>query len=139
MTWMQGWFERILTRLDRIDGHLEKMAIKEKLLDGERLMDNQDVCQKLNISRERPTRLVAKQITAEPMQASLDIANTVLARHGIEPLIWDEVRRIGARMPTMTEAELHESYRCLWQKITEREAAKYKPTEHQTMPQMIRV
>jgi len=51
MTWMQGWFERVMTCLDRIEGHLEKMAIKEKLLEGERLLDNQDVCQKLNISK----------------------------------------------------------------------------------------
>jgi len=51
MTWMQGWFEQIVTRLDRIEGYLEKMAIKEKLLEGERLLDNQDVCQKLNISK----------------------------------------------------------------------------------------
>ena len=49
--WMQGWFERIINRFDRIDSHLEKMAIKEKLLEGERLLDNQDVCQLLNVSK----------------------------------------------------------------------------------------
>jgi hypothetical protein len=40
-----------MLRFDRIDGHLERMAMKEKMLDGERLMDNQDVCQMLNISK----------------------------------------------------------------------------------------
>ncbi|WP_418895381.1 helix-turn-helix domain-containing protein [Limibacterium fermenti] len=49
--WMQIWFERLITRLDRIERHLEKMAIKEKLLEGERLLDNQDVCQLLNVSK----------------------------------------------------------------------------------------
>lgn len=49
--WMQIWFERLTVRFDRIDRHLEKMAIKEKLLEGERLLDNQDVCQLLNVSK----------------------------------------------------------------------------------------
>lgn len=48
---MQSWFERLMVRFDRIDRHLEKMAIKEKLLEGEKLLDNQDVCQLLNISK----------------------------------------------------------------------------------------
>ena len=49
--WMQIWFERLIVRFDRIERHLEKMAIKEKLLEGERLLDNQDVCQLLNVSK----------------------------------------------------------------------------------------
>lgn len=48
---MQDWFERLIARFDRIDRHLEKMAMKEKLLEGERLLDNQDVCQLLNVSK----------------------------------------------------------------------------------------
>jgi hypothetical protein len=48
---MQKWFERFMARFDHIDRHLEKMAIKEKLLEGEKLLDNQDVCQLLNISK----------------------------------------------------------------------------------------
>ncbi|GHS91078.1 transcriptional regulator [Bacteroidia bacterium] len=48
---MQNWFERFMARFDRLDKHLEKMAIKEKLLEGERLLDNQDVCQMLNVSK----------------------------------------------------------------------------------------
>ncbi|HQH66618.1 MAG TPA: helix-turn-helix domain-containing protein [Clostridia bacterium] len=51
IAFMQEWFERLLMRFDRIDRHLEKMAIKEKLLEGEKLLDNQDVCQLLNISK----------------------------------------------------------------------------------------
>jgi predicted DNA-binding transcriptional regulator AlpA len=49
--WMQIGFERLMTRLDQIERYLEKMAIKEKLLEGERLLDNQDVCQLLNVSK----------------------------------------------------------------------------------------
>jgi hypothetical protein len=49
--WMQLGFERLMARLDRIERHLEKMAIKEKLLEGERLLDNQDVCQLLKVSK----------------------------------------------------------------------------------------
>lgn len=49
--WMQQRFEQLMKRLDRIDSYLEKMAIKEKLLEGERLLDNQDVCQMLNVSK----------------------------------------------------------------------------------------
>jgi predicted DNA-binding transcriptional regulator AlpA len=49
--WMQNWFERLIVRFDRIDKNMEKMAIKEKLLEGERLLDNQDVCQLLNVSK----------------------------------------------------------------------------------------
>ncbi len=50
-TWMEGRFERLMVRLDRIDGYLDRMAMKEKMLDGERLMDNQDVCQMLRVSK----------------------------------------------------------------------------------------
>ncbi len=49
--WMQLRFEQLVKRFDRIDRHLEKMAMKEKLLEGERLLDNQDVCQLLNVSK----------------------------------------------------------------------------------------
>jgi hypothetical protein len=49
--WMQQRFEQLMKRFDRIDSYLEKMIIKEKLLEGERLLDNQDVCQLLNVSK----------------------------------------------------------------------------------------
>ncbi len=49
--WMQIKFDQLMMRFDRIDRYLEKMAIKEKLLEGERLLDNQDVCQLLNVSK----------------------------------------------------------------------------------------
>jgi predicted DNA-binding transcriptional regulator AlpA len=51
LAWMQERFERLILRFDRIDRHFEKMTIKEKILDGERLLDNQDVCQMLNVSK----------------------------------------------------------------------------------------
>lgn len=49
--WMQVRFDKLMARFDRIDSYLEKMAIKEKLLEGEKLLDNQDVCQMLNVSK----------------------------------------------------------------------------------------
>jgi predicted DNA-binding transcriptional regulator AlpA len=51
IAFMQNWFERFMLRFDRLDKYLERMALKEKLLEGERLLDNQDVCQLLNISK----------------------------------------------------------------------------------------
>ncbi len=47
----KDWMQRIMSRFDRLDKHMEKMEIKEKLLEGERLLDNQDVCQMLNVSK----------------------------------------------------------------------------------------
>ena len=47
----KDWMQRIMKRFDRLDRSLEKMAMKEKLLEGERILDNQDVCQLLNVSK----------------------------------------------------------------------------------------
>lgn len=47
----RDWMQRIMSRFDQLDKHMEKMEIKEKLLEGERLLDNQDVCQLLNVSK----------------------------------------------------------------------------------------
>lgn len=49
--WMQEWFERFLGRFDSLDNNLEKMSGRYNFLDGERLLDNQDVCQLLHISK----------------------------------------------------------------------------------------
>jgi hypothetical protein len=51
ITFIGSWFERLMLRFDRIDEHLEKMTMKERMLDGEELMDNQDVCQMLHVSK----------------------------------------------------------------------------------------
>ncbi len=51
MNWMQEWFERFMGRFDHLDNNLEKMSGRYNFLDGERLLDNQDVCQLLHISK----------------------------------------------------------------------------------------
>lgn len=51
MNWMQEWFERFMGRFDSLDNNLEKMSARYNFLDGERLLDNQDVCQLLHISK----------------------------------------------------------------------------------------
>lgn len=49
--WMQAWFERLLGRFDRLDVFMEKMNSRHNVLAGEQLLDNQDLCQLLNISK----------------------------------------------------------------------------------------
>jgi len=43
--------EYLANRLDRIDRRLEKLAEPKYYLDGERLYDNQDLCQLLHVSK----------------------------------------------------------------------------------------
>ena len=45
------WMERIMDRVDHTDKALERLKKRNNMLDGERLYDNQDVCQLLNISK----------------------------------------------------------------------------------------
>lgn len=49
--WMQEWFERLIGRFDRIDNYLEKIISGYNMLEGERLLDNQDICCLLNVSK----------------------------------------------------------------------------------------
>jgi hypothetical protein len=51
MPWMQEWFEKLLGRFDRIDRFMESLASRHNMLDGERLLDNQDLCRLLNVSK----------------------------------------------------------------------------------------
>lgn len=46
-----AWMERIMHRLDKQDKKLNKMNERRNMLDGEYLLDNQDVCQLLNVSK----------------------------------------------------------------------------------------
>lgn len=49
--WLQGWFERFIGRFDRLDGNLQDLSGRYNFLEGERLLDNQDVCQLLHVSK----------------------------------------------------------------------------------------
>ena len=45
----EGWMERIMDRFDHTDKLLEKVIKKNSCLDGEELLDNQDLCLLLKV------------------------------------------------------------------------------------------
>ena len=47
----EAWMERIMDRFDKIDKILDKMSKRRNMLDGEILLDNQDLCMLLNVSK----------------------------------------------------------------------------------------
>jgi len=47
----ETWMERIMDRFDHTNKALEKLNKRDNMLEGERLYDNQDICQLLNISK----------------------------------------------------------------------------------------
>jgi len=47
----EAWMERIMYRFDKQDKKLDKMSQRRNMLDGEFLLDNQDLCQLLNVSK----------------------------------------------------------------------------------------
>lgn len=47
----ETWMRRIMERFDKQDRTLEKLNEPKVMLDGERLLDNQDLCQLLHISK----------------------------------------------------------------------------------------
>ena len=48
---MQEWFEQFMGRFDRLDKFMELMSGRCNVLNGERLLDNQDLCRLLNVSK----------------------------------------------------------------------------------------
>lgn len=47
----EAWMERIMYRFDKQDKTLDKMSRRRNMLDGELLLDNQDLCQLLHVSK----------------------------------------------------------------------------------------
>ena len=47
----EAWMERIMDRFDKQDKTLDKMSKHRNMLDGELLLDNQDLCQLLHVSK----------------------------------------------------------------------------------------
>lgn len=47
----EAWMRRIMERFDEQDKTLEKMSKKPTVLDGELLLDNQELCQLLHVSK----------------------------------------------------------------------------------------
>lgn len=48
---MQEWFEQIIERFDRLDKFIEITTSRHNILNGEKLLDNHDLCQLLNVSK----------------------------------------------------------------------------------------
>jgi hypothetical protein len=50
--YMEAWMKRIMERFDRLESRMEKPPEPERQrLDGELLLDNQDLCIMLNVSK----------------------------------------------------------------------------------------
>lgn len=49
--WIKEWFERLMERFDKLDDNVEDLSGRYNFLEGERLLDNQDVCQLLHVSK----------------------------------------------------------------------------------------
>ena len=49
----EGWMERIMERFDRTEKLLERVLKKNNTLDGEEVLDNQDLCLVHEFSRTR--------------------------------------------------------------------------------------
>lgn len=56
----EAWMERIMDRIDHLEKALQKLNKRDNMLEGERLYDNQDVCQFLNISKRTLQRYRSK-------------------------------------------------------------------------------
>lgn len=48
---IRNWFEQFMARFDRLDGFIEIMSRRHNVVNGERLLDNQDLCKLLNVSK----------------------------------------------------------------------------------------
>ena len=50
--YLESWIQRIMERFDRLENRLSKPPEKERLtFNGELLLDNQDLCMMLNVSK----------------------------------------------------------------------------------------
>lgn len=49
--WLKDWFEQFMGRFDRLDKFMNIMSGRHNVLNCERLLDNQDLCQMLNVSK----------------------------------------------------------------------------------------
>lgn len=63
---IRQWFEQFMGRFDRLDKFLEIMTSRHNVLNGERLLDNHDLCKLLNVSKRTLQRY--RSIGAIPYQ-----------------------------------------------------------------------
>lgn len=57
-----AWMERIMDRFDMLDKKIDRMAGGHNCLNGERLLDNQDLCFLLKVSNKTLQRYRKKKI-----------------------------------------------------------------------------
>lgn len=57
-----AWMERIMDRFDMLDKKIDRMAGEHNSLNGERLLDNQDLCFLLKVSNKTLQRYRKKKI-----------------------------------------------------------------------------
>lgn len=60
--WMEEMFKKIMERFDRLDQKLETKKQVVHPLDGDRLLDNQDMCQLLGVTKRTLTRYRQKKL-----------------------------------------------------------------------------
>lgn len=58
----EGWMERFIDRFDKIEDKLERMMKQKNWLDGEQILDNQDLCLLLNVTKRTLQRYRMKGI-----------------------------------------------------------------------------
>ena len=58
----EAWMERFMDRFDKLDEKMERMIKQKNWLDGEQILDNQDLCQLLNVSHRTLQRYRMKGI-----------------------------------------------------------------------------
>ncbi|WP_050708411.1 helix-turn-helix domain-containing protein [Dysgonomonas sp. HGC4] len=83
--WMQEWFEQFMGRFDRLDKFIEVMNSRHNVLNGERLLDNHDLCKLLNVSKRTLQRY--RSIGAIPYQ--MIYHKTYYKECDVEKFIWD--------------------------------------------------
>lgn len=58
----QIWVEQVNTRLNKLEVKLEKLLKRENILDGEILLDNQDLCFLLKVSKRSLQRYRSEKL-----------------------------------------------------------------------------
>jgi len=58
----EAWMERFIDRFDQIDDKLERVMKKKNWLDGEQILDNQDLCLLLKVTKRTLQRYRMKGI-----------------------------------------------------------------------------
>lgn len=58
----EAWMERFLERFDKLDDKLDRVMKLKNCLDGEQILDNQDLCLLLNVSNRTLQRYRMKGI-----------------------------------------------------------------------------